>query len=1022
MKRTPLFLTLLCAVFWFLPAKAERVNIEKAEQIARSYARTTPRLTARRNFRHSRTVSKPLHRHRPALRSATQGVAQQAAPQEEPLFHVFTMTDNGGFIIVSGDDVAKPVLGYADEGTYDESNPNLAYWMGTLAQEIAGAIENGVLQDAETKAAWDALHSSNTPLTASGDYIEPLVKTKWNQGAPYNNLCPNISGTRAVTGCVATAMAQIMKYHDHPTSRTTGIPGYKTQTNKISIPAITGATTYAWNNMTNTYTSSATGAPAQAVATLMYHCGVSVKMDYTADESGAYTSDVALALKNYFNYDAEIAYCRRNYYTYTAWINLLKTEIKANRPVFYAGYGDDGGHAFVCDGYNINDLFHFNWGWGGSSDGYFEISALNPGTLGIGGGSGGFNEDQEIITGIQPHQGGSGQPAIQLGLSTFSANKFSLNARTTPFDVTAEALTNTGIVPITNIYLGVLLCNQDDSYRSHKTSAQNIGLDPDYYYPTYTLLPDYSLPADLPVGAYKLYPAYSASAGAPSIIPGKNGNRYITVVVGADGKVTLTRDTVKPDLSLVSLKTVGNLYRNRTGNFEAEITNNGAVDYNSRLSIRLGSHTVVTDPVVIPAGTTKTAGFSEEITLTAGTYSLSVWYDPENVPGSTPSTQLGDAVSKEVRAEPTEKPNLSLVGAPSFQSGSAAVPINAPNLTVQIRNTGGVFINAIGVYIFPTNDDYSTGSFGEAGVSIEKNETISLLFNNPVDFLTTGTPYRGCVFYYDNEWKQLGGVFYFTVAPPSPPSSDATLKSLVADGLTPSFDPNVTHYTVILPCGTNSFAATATPTTGNTTVEYLVNGAPVTLPLSLKVPDTTTLVIRVTAQDGVTTQDYAIAVTRPFDSSIIRTYWNDVLAVNMNPNTNGGYVFTGFQWIKNGQPVTNETGPYLYFPTPMPDSDRYNVWLTTNNGQTLPVCHEIRRTSAATPQAGLLAYPNPARHIVTLENPQWESATQTDLINLSGQIVRTYPSARIQTVDVSGLPVGFYILRAGARIVNIIIE
>jgi 3D (Asp-Asp-Asp) domain-containing protein len=1205
----------------FLPAKAERVNIEKAEKIARSYARTTPRLTARRDFRHSRTVSKPLRRNSPAPQSA----APRAAQQEEPLYYVFTMNGNGGFIIVSGDDVAKPVLGYSDEGTFDENNPNLVYWMETLAQEIAGAIEKDIPQAAETKAVWDALNSDySISPQASGDYVNPLVKTKWNQNAPYNNLCPIISGTYTVTGCVATAMAQIMKYHGRPTIRNVTIPGYKTRTKGITRPAIPGPTTYGWDNMSNTYTTSSAGVPASEVATLMYHCGVSVEMDYKVSAeggSGAYSADVVQALKAYFDYDAGIAFHRRNYYTYAEWINLLKAEIKANRPVYYAGYGD-GGHAFVCDGYDADDLFHFNWGWGGSSDGYFEISALNPGSIGIGGGSGGYNEGQEIITGVQPNRGGSGgQPAIQLGLATFSASKSSLNSLTASFNVTAGTLTNTGASTVTEAYLGVLLCNQDNSCRSYQTAKKTLELCPRYYYPSYTLWSDYSLPAGLPAGTYKLYPACSASSGTPSIIPGENGNRYITVGVGNDGKVTLTGDAEKPALSLNSLKPAGTLYRNKTGSFEAGITNSGTADYNSRLSIRLGAQTVAADPVVIPAGTTKTVGFSGAITLAAGIYSLSVWYDPNNVPESTPSTQLGDAVSPiEVKATPTEGHKLSLA-ATSFRNGSGAVPQNEPALTVQVKNTGGLFDNVIGVFVFPVTGGYSIGSFGQTNAWIEKNETKSLLFNNPVDFLEAGVQYMARVYYYDAEWKPLGEVFNFTVAPPTPPSSDATLKNLVvkdaqtqtplvltpaflpattsyvatatngttgvsiigeanhkrakftnienrplssgstfnikvtaedeiaektytvtiaqgdppvpgnsgvinvtgvtmqgltldwtkatdavtpganlkyyvyqsasnnvntvgdcktngtllnangtadmhacsvtglmsnttyyfnvvvenemgnvaaytavpatteratltsltANGLTPPFNPDIMEYTVTLPCGVNSFTADAAPNAGST-VSYLVDNASVTFPLSLGTPRITALVVRVTAGDGVTAQDYTVAVTRPFDVSIIRAYWNDVLAVNLNTATNGGYTFTGFQWTRNGQPVANETGPYLYFPIPPPASDRYSVLLTTTGGQTLPVCSEVQITSAEAQPAGFLAYPNPARHTVTVENLQWETAKQTDLINLRGNIVRSYPSARIQTLNVSGLPVGLYILRAGAQTVKIVIE
>jgi hypothetical protein len=1181
-----------CVTLLFFPAKAERVSIEKAEKIARSYARVTPRLTARKAFQLSRTVSKPVRRNHSGL--------QPTAQRDESLYYVFTMNGNGGFIVVSGDDVAKPILGYSDEGTFDESNPNLAYWMETLAQEIADAIENDVQQDAPTKADWDVLSSDNSisiSPQASGDYIDPLVKTKWNQGAPYNKLCPS----QRYTGCVATAMAQIMNYHRHPTTRTVTIPAYTTLTDKIVVPAVTGTTNYAWNNMTNTYTTSSTGASANAVATLMYHCGVSVEMDYKSNESGAYSSDVSPALKTYFGYDAGIAYCSRDYYTYAEWINLLKTEIRANRPVYYAGNGGGGGHAFVCDGYDTDDLFHFNWGWGGSSDGYFELSALNPKSLGIGGGAGGYNRNQDIITGIQPNAGSNEQDVIQLGLSTVSADKTSLTSLTQTFSVAAGTLTNTGIVTITNVYLGVLLYNQDGSLRSYTTTSRTTsGWVPGSYYPSLSLVTNYELPSGLPVGTYTLYPAYSASSGMPSIIPGKNGDRYILVEVKSASAVTLTGTVAAlPELSLTALNAVGNLYQNKTGSFEAEITNSGAADYNSNMSLKLGSQTVATDPVVIPAGTAKTVGFSGAVTLLPGNYSLSVLYSPNNVPGSTPSTQLGNAVSPvEVKATPTGTPSLSLVSA-SFQSGNNAVPRSAPNLTVQINNADGLFNERVNVYVYSTSGGSSIGSFGATNVLIGKGETKSILFNSPIDFLTAGTQYMACVNYISNStWHALGNLIYFTVAPPS---SDATLKSLVVkdaqtqtlftlgpaftpsntsytaladittnkisiigeashkratftnvenealnggcafeievtaedgttkktytigviiektpqaapatpeldkktsvsitlktisgakyakaltntapaipDGgwqdsreftgltpnttyyffayypetatqlasvasaglqentsndpslinlaigagmLTPSFDPNVTAYTVTLPCDVNNFTVTATPAVGST-VTYSVNNATVTSSLNLNNPGITTMVIQTAVGSGENTKDYTITIIRPFDVSIIRAYWNDVLAVNLNTATNGGYTFSGFQWTRNGQNMANETGPYLYFPISPATSDRYSVLLTTGE-QTLPVCSGVQVTPAAVQQGGLLAYPNPARHTVTLENPQWETAKQTDLINLSGNVVRSYPSAHIQTLNVSGLPVGLYILRADVQTVKIVIE
>jgi hypothetical protein len=1213
MKKVRLFIALACTALFFLPAKAERVPVEKAEQVARTYARVTPRLAARRDFRLSRTVSKALRRNRPAA----QGVAQSAAPQEEPLYYVFTLNGDAGFIIVSGDDAAKPVLGYADEGTFDESNPNLAYWMATLAQEIAEAIENDAAQEPEIKATWDAFESGNLSAVrqASAGYVDPLVKTKWNQNAPYSNLCPS----RYYTGCVATAMAQIMKYHEYPSARTVTIPAYTTTTNRFAVPAMPAAT-YDWNNMTNTYTGTATGVTADAVATLMYHCGASVKMDYDSEGSGAYSADVVQALKTYFNYDAGIAHYSRNYYTYAEWVALLKAEISAARPVYYAGSGS-GGHAFVCDGYDADGLFHFNWGWGGSSDGYFEVSALNPRSIGIGGGSGGYNRNQAIITGIRPNQGGSSsQPAMRIGVASVSASRSSLNNLTTSFHVTATNFTNTGASTITAAYIGVMLCTRDDALISYKTTQQTFsGFIPTTYYSSRTLTTNYTLPSDLSAGTYKLYPAYSASSGTPVLIPGVNGNRYLTVVVGSDKRVTLTSDLVKPELTVNALTPVGALYQNRPGIFEASITNSGAADYHSGLRIQLSSQTVSTEPVVIPSGATKTVAFAGTVTLAPGAnYALSLWYDPSNTPAGTPTAQLGSAVSPiQVKATPTESASLTLASTPSFRDGSAAVPQHSPNLTVELKNTGGAYIGEVQVRVYPYNSTSGwLGDFGSVYVSLGKNETKRILYNHSLDFLTPGQQYdayvyagaylypkftftltaysadatlkglavedaqthesfaltpafqpdvkqyvvtvnnttaavsitgdpnnrRATVANIENRTLDIGrqNVFDLNVtaedgataqtytvaivqgAPPVPgnagaititevatqrltlnwtkatddasagaslkyyvyrsasanistpqackengtllnvngtadiaayavtglapratyyfnvvaedeagnvaayamasATTKAMLSGLTVEGLplVPPFDPDVTNYAVTLPCGINSFAVAPALNDGSTAA-YLADGVAVALPVPFPAPGITTLVVRVTAGDGTLVQDYTIAVTRPFDASIIRTYWNDVLAVNLNTATNGGYTFTGIQWTKNGQPIANETAPYLYIITPPSTADRYSVLLTTD-GQTLPVCREVQITLAAAPPASLQAYPNPAHYTVTVENPQWETATQTDLISLSGNVVRSYPSARLQTLNVSGLPVGLYILRAGALTAKIVIE
>jgi hypothetical protein len=219
--------------------------------------------------------------------------------------------------------------------------------------------------------------------------VSPLVQTKWDQSPYYNNLCPydNSKGERTVTGCVATAMAQVMNYWEYP-KKGTGFHSYN-HSKYGTLNANFGSTTYDWANMPNELTSSSSTVQKNAVATLMYHCGVSVDMDYNVSSeggSGAYvissrspvTHCTEYALKTYFGYKTSIQGVQKADYTTTNWKNLLKAELDASRPIVYAGFGD-GGHCFVCDGYDNNDYFHFNWGWGGLYDGYFALNALIPG-------------------------------------------------------------------------------------------------------------------------------------------------------------------------------------------------------------------------------------------------------------------------------------------------------------------------------------------------------------------------------------------------------------------------------------------------------------------------------------------------------------------------------------------------------------------------------------------------------------------------------------------------------------------
>ncbi|MBO7133458.1 MAG: C10 family peptidase [Bacteroidales bacterium] len=332
-------------------------------------------------------------------------------------FYVFNNQIGEGFVLVSADDIAHPILGYSDKGSFrtDVQLPvNVRGWFKGISKEISSAVELGVQQSEEVREEWNSLLEGTAYPKRSTRAVSALLSTTWDQGKPYNNLCPadantdSYYGGRTVTGCVATAMAQVMKYWNYPTQ---GSGSHSYSSSYGTLSANFGNTTYDWTNMPNNLTNYSSSAQKTAVATLMYHCGIAVEMSYDIAEnggSGAYTVAYGntpcakSALVTYFKYKSSIQGLFRASYSDTNWKNLLKADLDAGRPIMYSGASDEGGHSFVCDGYNNSDQFHFNWGWSGSYDGFFSLNAMTPGSGGIGGAGYDFSEDQDAIIGIEP--------------------------------------------------------------------------------------------------------------------------------------------------------------------------------------------------------------------------------------------------------------------------------------------------------------------------------------------------------------------------------------------------------------------------------------------------------------------------------------------------------------------------------------------------------------------------------------------------------------------------------------------
>ena len=318
--------------------------------------------------------------------------------------------DGGGFVLVAADDAARPILGYSTTGTFDTArmNPALRLWLEGYQRQLSALPTQHVGTDANPE--WVMIEHGLMPKDDSVHVVEPLIATFWDQDYPYNAFCPQ--GT--VTGCAATAQAQIMNFWQHPAFG----KGSHKYTHAVygTQEADFAHTPYDWAYMPVQATMNSTDREKEAVATLMYHCGVSLDMNYgTAAQGGS--SALGLAeidgyptinnvLRDYFYYSPAMRVVNKDDgYTNDQWRDLLKAELDEGRPMVYAGQGSAGGHGFICDGYDSRGYMHFNFGWSGTGDGYYPVDNIAPGTGGAGGGSYRFNDNNSALLNLVPEYG-----------------------------------------------------------------------------------------------------------------------------------------------------------------------------------------------------------------------------------------------------------------------------------------------------------------------------------------------------------------------------------------------------------------------------------------------------------------------------------------------------------------------------------------------------------------------------------------------------------------------------------------
>ena len=720
-----IFTVMVVAVVLPLMAHAARVSVSEAQRLASNFV-------GQNSATMMRGVDSELE------------LAYKSAGDE---LYVFSAVEGTGYVLVAGDDCLPAILGYSDTGVFraDAIPENMQAWIN----DYAAAIKY-VQAHPEVK-----LKASTSIGSKAGNVYPLLGEIKWNQSSPYNLLAPSYtSGSysyQCVTGCVATAMAQIMRYHQHP-AQGTGSHSYDCTVNSDTSNVQTlsvdfSQSVYDWENMLPTYSGSETDDQKSAVAKLMYDCGVSVDMKY-GSSSGAATQQVLASLAGYFGYDKGAGWYTREDYLLQDWLNIIDAELLAARPILHAGFTPKGGgHAFVLDGCNSSGYYHFNWGWGGSSNGYFVITDLSPSLQGIGSSEGGYNLDQGIAIGIQPDKGNAVAYSTHLGTFTCSTESVALGNYAS-FTWKNYRIMMTQIESM-KAYFGIGLYDTDGNYVKQLTNSSMSGLKPGYYYLSRTW--SATIPTGLSEGTYYIRPNYApyGTSEYKLMDVSQSTNQYIQMTVTGDSAIFSTPDNT-PNLQIDTLSVApDSLEAGQKVLVSAKIRNLGQEYHgNVYLAISEQSETGVGTPddpvttsgskmIVVPEDGSTTLELTITAPSTEGTYVIDVMDENGNAisNGSTTIT-IGSATA-----------SYSLSTTNGLVLASSKVPKTHLEGTATIKNSGGTFSGQLGAMIIDASTSIIVKRVYSDFVTIASGETKQVAFNADFTGGTAGNQYRIKLFY-----------------------------------------------------------------------------------------------------------------------------------------------------------------------------------------------------------------------------------------------------------------------------------
>lgn len=634
---------------------------------------------------------------------------------------VYLFAGDKGCLVASAESETPALLGYIDTPLVsgEEIPDAMRYWLDYYANEIRQLRQGNV-------------RHRLAPAAADYASVEPFVKTKWNQGEPYNNMCPMLNSSRSVTGCVATGMAQAMKVFNWP-EQGKGEISYRWTNGGEVLSTDFSESVYAWDKMLDNYYGKPSREERTAVATLMRDCGYSVYMNYSPSASGASDIYIASALYDFFGYDRSIRFEQRdNFYT-EQWEAMVYEDVSAGRPVIYCGSGEAGGHCFVCDGYSTDGYFHFNWGWGGVSDGYFRLSALAPGVQGIGGNDGNFNSNQSIIASMR-------RPVADSKLGVVLAAQWKLvpqresytSGSTIRFGNTR--IYNFSVEDVTGVMgLKLIPAQGDPVYVQGSTSMTFGTVRSDNFEQSNFRVPFENMPTS---GVYSVEPALYSDGEWHDVEMSRVLSSVLQCEI-ADGVVNFTPIEAPARLDVTSFNVTSPVFSEKPFSVEFTANNPGTMDYYGDLVLVLtddeGSVTNTSYfNVDLPAGeSTERQVYTKFLThVSPGTYNLYLINRFSEIYAGPVVVNIEEAPEQQAEAKLSDLKVTNATSTSLDPEGDTVYTVDPSSIKIagNVTCTQGYLCDPIRAYIFHTSGGTSLAGMGQSFHLLEEGATAPVSF------------------------------------------------------------------------------------------------------------------------------------------------------------------------------------------------------------------------------------------------------------------------------------------------------